>query len=148
MDERHCVKIRRFTFFIDQLLLIPNYCFILLFILSFGFYLFIYLLLFIYLFIENIHLTRSKNIKTMSWLPQNDILGHSKVKLFFGHGGISGLFESIYHGVPLVIAPFFGDQFANANTAKHIGIAEKVDLKSITADELVHVMRTVMTKAR
>ena len=84
----------------------------------------------------------------MSWLPQNDILGHSKVKLFFGHGGINGLLESIYHGVPLVIAPFFGDQPHNANTAKHIGIAEKVDLKSITADELVQVMRTVMTKAR
>ena len=84
----------------------------------------------------------------MSWLPQNDILGHSKVKLFFGHGGVSGLFESIYHGVPLVIAPFFGDQTSNANTAKQIGIADKVDLKSITADELVQVMRAVMTKAR
>ena len=84
----------------------------------------------------------------MSWLPQNDILGHSKVKLFFGHGGINGLLESIYHGVALVVAPFFGDQHYNANTAKHIGIAEKVDLKSITADELVQVMRTVITKAR
>ena len=84
----------------------------------------------------------------MSWLPQNDILGHSKVKLFFGHGGVSGLFESIYHGVPLVIAPFFGDQYYNAINAEHIGIAEKVDLKSISADELVQVMRTVMTKAR
>ena len=99
-------------------------------------------------FLENIHFPLSKNIKTMSWLPQNDILGHSKVKLFFGHGGINGLLESIYHGVPLVIAPFFGDQPHNANTAKHLGIAEKVDLKSITADELVQVMRTVMTKAR
>ena len=94
------------------------------------------------------HFPLSKNIKTMSWLPQNDILGHSKVKLFFAHGGINGLFESIYHGVPLVIAPFFLDQFGNADSAKHIGIAERVDLNSITADELVQVLRTVITKAR
>ena len=97
---------------------------------------------------ENIHFPLSKNIKTMPWLPQNDILGHSKVKLFFGHGGMKSLLESIYHGVALVIAPFFAEQFGNADTAKHIGIAEKVDLNSITADELVQVMRTVMTKAR
>ena len=99
-------------------------------------------------FVEKLPVQLGKNIKTMSWLPQNGILGHSKVKLFFGHGGINGLLESIYHGVPLVIAPFFGDQHYNANTAKHIGIAEKVDLKSITADELAQVMRTVITKAR
>lgn len=102
----------------------------------------------LFFYVDNLQFSISKNIKTLPWLPQNDILGHCKVKLFFSHGGANGFFESIYHGVPLVIAPFFGDQPLNAAKAKHNGIAKIVDLKSITADELVQIMSAVMTKAR
>ena len=84
----------------------------------------------------------------MSWLPQNDILGHSKVKLFFGHGGVNGMLEAMYHGVPMLIAPFFGDQPLNAKVAKHNGMAEWVSLASVTANELADIMSKVISNSR
>ena len=32
------------------------------------------------------------------WVPQNDILGHPKLKLFITHGGNNGQYEALYHG--------------------------------------------------
>lgn len=61
-------------------------------------------------------------------MPQNDVLGHPKTRLFIGHAGLNGIFESIYHGVPMLCSPFFGDQFDNARAAKHAGFAEVLRL--------------------
>ena len=54
------------------------------------------------------------NVKVSSWLPQNDILGHPKTRLFIGHAGMNGMLEAAYHGVPMICVPFFGDQFDNS----------------------------------
>ncbi|XP_031561284.1 UDP-glucuronosyltransferase 2B17-like, partial [Actinia tenebrosa] len=52
----------------------------------------------------------SSNIKAVKWLPQNDVLGHHKARLFISHMGHNGMYEALYHGVPLVACPLFGDQ--------------------------------------
>jgi len=83
-----------------------------------------------------------------SWLPQNDILGHNKTKLFINHGGGHGLMEAAYHGVPMICAPFFGDQYDNAYIAKRKGFAEVVNLDTITADELVDIINRVISNQR
>jgi len=44
------------------------------------------------------------------WIPQNDLLYNPKIIGFVAHGGMNGVFESIFHGVPMVCIPFFGDQ--------------------------------------
>ena len=31
-----------------------------------------------------------RNVKFMTWLPQNDLLAHNKTKLFITHGGLNG----------------------------------------------------------
>ena len=90
----------------------------------------------------------SNNIKIASWLPQNDILGHPKTRLFFGHAGLNGMFESIYHGVPMICSPFFGDQFDNSQAAKSAGFAESLNLGKVTSEELVSVIQTVLTVPR
>ncbi|KAL5286054.1 UGT2A1.2 family protein [Megaselia abdita] len=55
----------------------------------------------------------SDNIMYKPWTPQDDVLAHPNVKLFISHGGQGGVVEAEYHGVPLLICSFFGDQHAN-----------------------------------
>ena len=38
-----------------------------------------------------------KNILLRKFLPQQAILAHPKVTLYFGHGGVNGLMEAIYY---------------------------------------------------
>lgn len=94
---------------------------------------------------ESAKVELSNNIKVASWLPQNDILGHNKTKLFINHGGSNGLMEAAYHGVPMICTPFFGDQYDNAYIAKRKGLAEVVNLDTITADELVDIINRVIS---
>lgn len=90
----------------------------------------------------------SRNIKVASWLPQNDILGHKNTKLFINHGGVHGLMEAAYHGVPVICSPVFGDQYDNAHIAKEKGFGEVIDLDTITTDDLVEVIRKVVSNQR
>ena len=90
----------------------------------------------------------SDNVKLLSWLPQNDILGHPKTRLFIGHAGINGLYESTYHGVPMICSPFFGDQLVNAQIAKQAGFAEVVDLEVVSAEDFVNLIHKMLTQTR
>ncbi|XP_020905441.1 UDP-glucuronosyltransferase 1-9 [Exaiptasia diaphana] len=90
----------------------------------------------------------ASNTKTSRWLPQNDILGHPKTKLFITHAGASGLAEAVYHGVPMICSPFFGDQFDNARSVEYIGLGEMLSVKTTTADQLVEMINKVLTKKR
>lgn len=50
------------------------------------------------------------NVKISKWLPQSDILAHKNIVLFITHGGVFGKQEGLYHGVPMLMIPFYGDQ--------------------------------------
>ncbi len=83
-----------------------------------------------------------KNIKIIPWFPKNecsfnDILGHSSAKVFVTHGGLNSFQESVYHGVPMVVAPMFGDHPRQANLVqdKELGVA--IEWKSIHANDKV-----------
>ena len=69
-----------------------------------------------------------KNLHIFDWIPQNDILGHSKTKLFISHCGTNGVYEAVYQGVPVICIPLFGDQFDNAGRvkARKIGTAVRI----------------------
>lgn len=58
------------------------------------------------------------NIKISRWLPQQDILGHKKLKAFITHGGLLSMYETVYHGVPAVVMPIFCDHDANSEKSK------------------------------
>jgi glucuronosyltransferase len=54
------------------------------------------------------------------------------VKLFITHGGKGSLAECIYHGVPIVGIPFFGDQMTNIAVAVEEGWAMRVDFVNLS----------------
>ena len=47
-------------------------------------------------------LTIPNNVMIAQWLPQNENLSHSSVKLFITHCGNDGQHEAVYHGVPMI----------------------------------------------
>lgn len=88
------------------------------------------------------------NVKLARWLPQQDLLGHPKIKAFVTHGGLLSMFETVYHGVPVVTLPVFCDHDSNAAKAERDGYAIKLDLATLTSDTLLRAIRKVIHDSR
>ncbi|XP_071383627.1 UDP-glucuronosyltransferase 2A2-like [Centroberyx affinis] len=88
--------------------------------------------------------TLAPNTKLYHWIPQNDLLGHPKTKAFITHGGTNGLYEAIYHGVPLVGIPLFADQPDNILRMVNRGAAVSLDFSSMTSEDLEEALKTVI----
>ncbi|KAF5298202.1 hypothetical protein FQA39_LY02626 [Lamprigera yunnana] len=71
------------------------------------------------------------NVKISSWFPQGDILAHPNVKLFITHGGLLSTTETLYHGVPIVGIPIYGDQEMNIANAVQEGYALHLPYKEL-----------------
>lgn len=72
------------------------------------------------------------NVFTTTWVPQADLLAHSKVRLFINHAGTASVKEAIDRAVPMVMFPLFGDQLFYAEQMQRRGIGISLELKSIT----------------
>ncbi|XP_008304338.1 UDP-glucuronosyltransferase 2C1-like isoform X2 [Stegastes partitus] len=88
--------------------------------------------------------TLGPNTKLYDWIPQNDLLGHPKTRAFITHGGTNGIYEAIYHGVPMVGIPLFGDQPDNLVHMKAKGAAVTVDLNFMKSEDLRDAINTVI----
>uniref|UniRef100_A0A6P7FYG7 UDP-glucuronosyltransferase n=1 Tax=Diabrotica virgifera virgifera TaxID=50390 RepID=A0A6P7FYG7_DIAVI len=76
------------------------------------------------------------NVKLDKWFPQQDILAHPNTKLFITHGGLLSTLETIYHGVPVLSLPVYGDQKMNAAKAQAIGYGLLIPFSQITEETL------------
>ncbi|KAF2367394.1 Prolyl 4-hydroxylase alpha-subunit N-terminal [Trinorchestia longiramus] len=83
------------------------------------------------------------NVKLGSWLPQQDILGHPKVRLFMSHGGLFSTLEATYHAVPILGFPVFADQSTNMQKSTSDGIAETIQWDDLTEDLLLNTIRKI-----
>ena len=72
------------------------------------------------------------------------LLGHPKTRAFITHCGTNGIYEAIYHGVPMVGIPMFGDQYDNIARMKAKGAALKVDLHTMTSSDLLNALKAVI----
>ncbi|XP_040823471.1 UDP-glucuronosyltransferase 2B13-like isoform X2 [Ochotona curzoniae] len=88
--------------------------------------------------------TLGPNTRLYKWIPQNDILGHPKTKAFITHGGANGVFEAIYHGIPMVGIPLFGDQPDNIIYMQTKGAAVMLDFKTMSSADLLSALKTVI----
>uniref|UniRef100_T1ILT2 UDP-glucuronosyltransferase n=1 Tax=Strigamia maritima TaxID=126957 RepID=T1ILT2_STRMM len=89
-----------------------------------------------------------KNVKISKWLPQKDLLGHAKIRLFITHGGMLSLQESVYNGVPVVAVPLFSDQPGNVARVEEIGIGVKLALSNISGDSMYDAINKVLGDKR
>ncbi|XP_004648776.1 UDP-glucuronosyltransferase 2A3-like, partial [Octodon degus] len=88
--------------------------------------------------------TLGANTRLFDWIPQNDLLGHPKTKAFITHGGTNGIYEAIYHGVPMVGVPMFADQPDNIAHMKAKGAAVEVNMNTMTSADLLGALRAVI----
>ncbi|KAM6949570.1 UDP glucuronosyltransferase 5 family, polypeptide G1 [Aplochiton taeniatus] len=84
------------------------------------------------------------NTLLLDWLPQNDLLGHPKTRAFVAHGGTNGLYEAIYHGVPVLGLPLLFDQFDNLLRLQVRGVARVLEVASMTSADFLEALRDVV----
>ncbi|XP_014896919.1 UDP-glucuronosyltransferase 2A1-like isoform X1 [Poecilia latipinna] len=88
--------------------------------------------------------TLGSNTRIFSWIPQNDLLGHPKTKAFITHGGTNGIYEAIYHGIPMVGIPMFADQPDNMVHMEAKGAAVIQNLNFMTTESLRDAIKSVI----
>ncbi|XP_039501343.2 UDP-glucosyltransferase 2 [Drosophila santomea] len=86
----------------------------------------------------------TSNVKLSQWLPQQDILGHPKIRAFVTHGGLLSMFETVFHGVPVVTMPVFCDHDVNSAKAEIDGYAIKLDLQTLSTNQLYKAIMKVI----
>ncbi|XP_060708835.1 UDP-glucuronosyltransferase 2C1-like [Hemiscyllium ocellatum] len=84
------------------------------------------------------------NTLLAKWIPQNDLLGHPKTRAFIAHGGTNGLYEAIYHGVPVVGIPLFYDQFDNLLRLEIRGAATVIDISTMQSTDLLQALNDII----
>ena len=88
------------------------------------------------------------NVFIQSWWPQDDILAHPNVKVFITHGGLLGSTEAIYHGVPVVGIPIFGDQELNMARAVRAEYGLMVKYNNLTQSSLTWALKEVLNNPK
>lgn len=87
---------------------------------------------------------KSDKIFVSKWFPQDDIFAHSNIKLFVTHGGLLSCTEALYHGIPLVGIPFFGDQSLNMARIESVGLGVHVDFQNLTETSLKWALNEIL----
>ncbi|RXM97581.1 2-hydroxyacylsphingosine 1-beta-galactosyltransferase [Acipenser ruthenus] len=88
------------------------------------------------------------NTKLVEWMPQNDLLGHANIKAFLSHGGLNSIYEAMYHGVPVVGIPLFGDHYDTMTRVQAKGMGILLEWKKMTEEELYQSMVKVIQDSR
>ncbi|XP_057374269.1 UDP-glycosyltransferase UGT5-like [Daphnia carinata] len=86
-----------------------------------------------------------KNIKTISWLPQQALLMHPKIRLFISHGGLLSQFETVYHGVPSICLPVWADHPINAQKSEDDGYAIRINWDDLTEEKFYNAIQLMLT---
>ncbi|XP_047436859.1 UDP-glucuronosyltransferase 2A2-like [Mugil cephalus] len=90
--------------------------------------------------------TLGNNTLMIDWMPQNDLLGHPKIKLFVSHGGTNGIYEAIYHGVPIVGIPIVFDQADNLSRLRAKRVAKVMNVADLDRQNFQEVIQEVLNE--
>ena len=64
------------------------------------------------------------------------------------HGGYGGITEAVYHGVPLIGIPMFGDQPRNIDKAERAGYAITLDFTTLTEEKLDNAINRILSEPK
>ncbi|XP_051896381.1 UDP-glucuronosyltransferase 2A1-like [Pristis pectinata] len=84
------------------------------------------------------------NTLLAKWIPQNDLLGHPNTRVFISHGGTNGIYEAIYHGVPVIGMPLIFDQFDNVVRLESRGAAKVMNVATMHSTDLLQALNEVI----
>ncbi|XP_062243682.1 2-hydroxyacylsphingosine 1-beta-galactosyltransferase-like [Platichthys flesus] len=88
------------------------------------------------------------NTKLVDWMPQNDLLGHTNTRAFLSHGGLNSIYEAMYHGVPVVGVPLFGDHYDTMTRVAAKGMGVMLHWKYMTEEDLYTALNSVIKETR
>ncbi len=78
-----------------------------------------------------------------TWLPQQSVLRHSSVAMAILHGGIGGVSQGLYNGIPQIIIPFNQDQDDTAARVVSGGAGLRLYRHQVTTKVVAEAIRTV-----
>ena len=76
------------------------------------------------------------------------ILGHANTMAFLSHGGLNSIYEAMYHGVPVVGVPLFGDHYDTMTRVAAKGMGVMLHWKYMTEDDLYTALTSVIKDTR
>jgi hypothetical protein len=85
-----------------------------------------------------------KNVLAQNWFPQQDVLAHPKCKGFVTQGGGMSFQQAVFHGVPMIVVPIWGDQTFVAHSAEFQGNGIHLELTDINAETLTAAFREIL----
>jgi UDP:flavonoid glycosyltransferase YjiC (YdhE family) len=85
-----------------------------------------------------------KNFRFEAVVPQQSVLAHPAVKVFFSHFGMNSVSESLYFEKPILALPIFGDQHYNAARVVDLGVALKMDKTNLTSAQVRRNMEALL----
>ncbi|XP_066994909.2 UDP-glycosyltransferase UGT5 [Anabrus simplex] len=88
------------------------------------------------------------NVRLGKWMPQSDILAHKNVRLFITHGGLMSTQEAVYHGVPVIGIPVYGDQELNMVRAEAAGFGVRISYSNITKEAISWAIEEIISQPR
>ncbi|PIK41486.1 hypothetical protein BSL78_21672 [Apostichopus japonicus] len=84
------------------------------------------------------------NTYLKKWIPQKDLVAHPKTRALVYHCGNNGAFEALYHGVPIIGIPIFGDQTDVAYRMMSSGMGLVIEISTVTNETLYQVTAEVL----
>jgi MGT family glycosyltransferase len=82
------------------------------------------------------------NVLVVPEAPQVEVL--KRAALMISHAGVTGVKESAFMGVPMLLVPVYYDEFGNAARVVYHGLGERLRLKEVSAPALGRLIDTVL----
>ena len=92
--------------------------------------------------LEGVEIDR-EHFRIMKWVPQLAVLQHKAIAMAILHGGMNGVHEAIYCGVPLITVPFMNDQGDVSARVHHQGVGIQLLRNQLTTENLMTSIKAI-----